>query len=88
MNTRATTVKKSIRSLIVGLSIPAMLLKHNGDRFWIYFLRLCEQAICLRIVTHSLFVKSPLSEATSFDRLVVFPPAIRHDTLPCSHPCR
>ena len=26
MNTRATTVKKSIRSLIVGLSIPAMLL--------------------------------------------------------------
>ena len=58
-----------------------MLLKHDGDRLGIHFLRLREQTIRLRIVAHRLLVKALLCESAGFDRFVVFPPAIRHDLL-------
>jgi len=59
-----------------------VLLKHDGNRFGINLLRLCKQAIRLRIVTNGLLVKSPLRKAAGLDRFVVFPLAFRHGPSP------
>jgi hypothetical protein len=83
--------------LIGGRLIPrigrpgrVVLLKHDGDRFGVQFLRLREQKIRLGNVAHSLLVKSLLGEPTGLNRLVAavtavisLLPAIRHGSLPC-----